>query len=281
MKAFYKTLALIACCVLSGYTGEVTAQAGPSAEGTPAVSEEIWDLYAQAFERTCDLRGPEGSNQRVKTLAGVMTNHPPTALIRLSPVQRPGLSKPGVRSLRIAQGSASMGAFLGQILRYACDLDRRFPQNRIIVPEDLASARYDYIDTMSQGGREVLQRALKEQFGVVARWEMRSNLVLSVKNPAIGLHKHAEGGDESAAGFTSKNMTMRDLAGRLSKLLGVDVADQTQLAGGYDFTLNLRPGATSDETRTAILSQLGLQLTPAANGQQVEFLVAEKVQGAK
>ena len=73
-------------------------------------------------------------------------------------------------------------------------------------------------------------------------------------------------------------MTMGEVAGRLSKLLGVDVADQTQLAGGFDFTLNLSPGATTEEMKTAILDQLGLQLKAAAEGQQVEFLVAERLQ---
>src|ERR1035438_6001931 len=49
-------------------------------------------------------------------------------------------------------------------------------------------------------------------------------------------------------------------------------------ASGFDFTLNLRPGATTDEMKTVILDQLGLQLTAIADGQQVEFLVAERLQ---
>jgi uncharacterized protein (TIGR03435 family) len=218
-------------------------------------------------------------NERAMAFVQVMTNHPPTALIRLSPVQRPGRGAMGQTSgIRLPEyGSAAMGAFLVQVLRYANDLDPQFPQSRIIAPEDLANARFDYIDTMPQGGRKVLQRALKEQFGLLARRVMRSNLVLSVKNPGVGLHKHTEGADNSGAGFRSKNVTMDEVANRLSKLLGVDVADQTQLSGGYDFTLNLRPGATTDETKTAILDQLGLQLAPAADSQEVEFLVAERL----
>jgi len=91
-----------------------------------------------------------------------------------------------------------MGAFLIEVVRYACELGPQFPQNRIIVPEDLANVRYDYIDTMPQGP-DALRRALKEQLGLVARREMRSNLVLTVKNPAHGLHKHI--GDDSAGEF--------------------------------------------------------------------------------
>ena len=171
-----------------------------------------------------------------------------------------------------------MGTFLVEVLRYAYELgpNPKFPQNRIIVPEELASVRYDYIDTMPQG-RDALRQALKDKLGVVARREMRSNLILTVKKPASGLHKHTDGGSDGATDFRIRNATMGELASRLSKLLGVTVTDQTQLAGGYDFTLNLRPGSTTDEIKKAILDQLGLQLTPATDGQQVEFLVAEKL----
>jgi uncharacterized protein (TIGR03435 family) len=276
MKLLPTTLGLITCCVLSGYAAEVTPQAGPTAEDAQGAPEKIWDLYSQAFEPTRNLRGPEASAQRAEALAQVMTNHQPMALIRLSPVQRPGRSKVvGVHGIRMAEGSASMAAPLVMVLRYTYELDPQFPQNRIIIPEVLAYARFDYIDTMPQGGREVLLRELKERFGVVARWEQRRNLIMTLKKPAVSLHKHTEG--DSAAGFKSKNVTMGALARELSKLLGVDVTDRTQLAGGYDFTLDARPGATSDEKKDAILDQLGLQLAPAPDSQPIEFLVIEKL----
>jgi uncharacterized protein (TIGR03435 family) len=272
MKMLHIAFGLITCCVLSSYAGDTATDAAGNTEAAQAVvPEKIWDMYSQVFAR--DLRGPE----RAVAFAQVMSNHPQLALIRLSPVQRPGLSVTGtLQGIRLPQGSVSMGAFLVQVLRYAYDLDPRFPQNRILVPEGLADARYDYIDTMPQGGREVLRLALNEQFGLVARQEIRMNLFLTVKEPAIGLPKHSEAGGDTAAGFRSKNMTMGDVASRLSKLLGVDVTDKTQLPGGYDFTLNLRPSATTDEVKTAILDQLGLQLIPAAESEQVEFLIAER-----
>ena len=164
-----------------------------------------------------------------------------------------------------------------QVLRYAYDLDPQFPQNRILIPDSLAATRYDYVDTMPQGGREILRQALKEQFGLEAKLETRSNLVMTVKNPAAGLHPHSENGSGESGKFRTQNMTMGDVAKRLSKMSGVDVRDQTGLAGGYDFTLNLNPGASADEIRTAILDQLGLQLTPALDGEAVEFLVANQV----
>ncbi len=237
------------------------------------VQKTIWDRYSEVFAR--DLRG----QQLAEAFAQVMTNHSPVALIRLSPAQRPGRPPVGGRpsGIRLPEyGSVSMGAFLGQVLRYAYDLDPQFPQNRIIVPSDLAYARFDYIDTMLQGGREVLQQAIKEQFGVVARKEMRGNLVLTVKNPDAGLHKHSEANGDGAANFKSHNVTMSELAKGLAKYLGVKVTDQTGLTGGFDYSLDMPYPPTPDDIRKAVQDQLGLQLTPAKDGEQFEFLVAEK-----
>jgi hypothetical protein len=58
-----------------------------------------------------------------------------------------------------------MGAFLGEFLRNAFDLDPEFPQNRIIVPADLAAARRGFVDTLPAGRREDLRRARKDHFG--------------------------------------------------------------------------------------------------------------------
>ncbi len=239
-------------------------------------AEKIWEMYSQVFAR--DLSGPERANEREVAFAQVMKSHPPIALIRRSPVQRPGRSVIGrLTGIRLPEGSASMGAFMVQVLRYAYALDPEFPQNRIIIPAEMASTRFDFVDTMPQGGREALRRALKEQFGLVARREMRKNMVLTVKNPDAGLHKHSEAGSDGAGGFRSQNVSMEEVAKRLSKLLGVAVSDQTHLAGGYDFTLNLQPDASADEMKAAILDQLGLQLIPADDGRQIEFLIADQV----
>jgi uncharacterized protein (TIGR03435 family) len=127
---------------------------------------------------------------------------------------------------------------------------------------------------MPQGGKEVLQRALKDQFGIVARQEMRKNLVMMVKNAAAaGLQKHTEDGSTTNR---SVNVTMAQVADQLSRLLGVEVTDQTGLAGGFDFTLSPRSPATED-LKEALLDQLGLELTPAADSPDIEFIVCEKV----
>ena len=243
------------------------------------VQKTIWDQYAEVLAR--DLRGPEHSNERAAAFAQVMTNHAPVAIIRLSPVQRPGRLPVGGRTsgIRLPEyGSVSMGVFLGEVLRYAYDLAPQFPYNRIIVPSDLAYARFDYIDTMPQGGREVLQQALKEQFGVTARREMRGDLVMTVKNPDAGLHKHSETNGDDPANFKSHNVTMSDLAKGLAKFMGVSVTDQTGLAGGFDYSLDMPYPPTPDDIRKAVQDQLGLQLTPAQDSEQFEFLVARKLQ---
>ena len=239
----------------------------------------MWDQYSQVF--ALGLRGPEERDAVIQ----VMMNHPPVALIRLTHVARlrqTEASRAGrSQGMGTVQGHVEMGASLVPILRYAYGLDPKFPQNRIIVPGALAYSRYDYVDTMRQGGREELRRALKAQFGVVARREMRPNLVLTLKNPAAGgLHKHNDNSATGAGGFESSNITMAELANGLGKQLGVEVTDQTGLAGGFDYSLDVRNvpyPPTSDDIKKVLLDQLGLELTPAADNQQVEFLVAEKV----
>lgn len=173
------------------------------------------------------------------------------------------------------------------MLAYAYNLGFGFPRTRILVPSELEGSRYDYVDTMRQGGREELQRALKEQFGLVARREMRGMdaLVLTVQNPdATGLTKHADfqggggGGSRSSGGLSGNNVRLAILASQIGDLLGVTVLDQTGLAGGFDFKLSLPRNATPDDIKAAVLDQFGLALTPGTDQQQVEFLVAERVQ---
>ncbi len=271
-------LAGVSLLLASGTVIVAVRTMGP-ATPDPAVAEKMWDQYSQVF--ALGLRGPEERDAVIQ----VMMNHPPVALIRLTHVARlrqTEASRAGrSQGMGTVQGHVEMGASLVPILRYAYGLDPKFPQNRIIVPGALAYSRYDYVDTMRQGGREELRRALKAQFGVVARREMRPNLVLTLKNPAAGgLHKHNDNSATGAGGFESSNITMAELANGLGKQLGVEVTDQTGLAGGFDYSLDVRNvpyPPTSDDIKKVLLDQLGLELTPAADNQQVEFLVAEKV----
>ena len=232
-------------------------------------ADRVFDLYSQVFAQ--GLRGQAAA----EAVAQAMKEHPPVALLRLSPVQRPfQLGAP--TSMRMPQGCVSMAAPLMIVLRYACDLDPQFPQNPIIVPAELEASRYDYVDTMKQGGRDALRKALKDQFGLAARRELRDNLVLTFKNAAPGLHKHTQQNDTRPGEYRTTNMPMADVAKRIGQLLGVTVTDQTGLVGGFDFTLNLTRPATTEDIKRAV-SDLGLELTPAPDNQAVEFLVVDKV----
>jgi hypothetical protein len=57
----------------------------------------------------------------------------------------------------------------------------------------------------------------------------------------------------------------------------VDVSDQTGLVGGFDYSLDMPHPFSSDDIKKALLEQPGLELISAADNQQVEFLVSEKV----
>ncbi len=237
-------------------------------------AEAIWALYAPLFAQFA--QGVRGQ-QAAEAVDLVMRQHPPIALLRLSPEQRPALRENGtIQAMETAQGHVGRRVWLKQLLRYAYDLDRQFPQNRILEPPDLEDVRYDFIDTLPQDGRAVLRQALKDQFGLVVRRELRDNLVLTVKTSASGLHKHTPADDAKPGQYRAVNMSMADVANRLNKLLGVTVTDHTGLAGGFDFTLNLPRAASPKQIKRAVLDQLGLELTPAKDSQPVEFLVVEK-----
>jgi uncharacterized protein (TIGR03435 family) len=255
---------------------------GMAGAATPdPAADALWKLYSQAMAG--GLRGPG-----TEAVIQVMTTHPPVALIRATGLQHPGGR--GTGSLGAGPGNISMGATLKEVLSYAYELGFGFPRNRIIVPAELAAARYDYVDTMPQGGREVLQRALKDQFGLVARREMRemNTLLMTVKNPDVnGLAKHPDteggggGGGSSQSGITGNNLPMAMVANQIGELLGATVSDQTGLAGGFDFKLTLPRNASPEDIKQAILDQLGLELIPGQEKKSVEFLIAEKVRQAK
>ena len=246
---------------------------------TVAANDKVWDQYYQILTNNT-------SNEPTERLVDqLMRNHPPMAVIRLTPEERRRRAQfriPGVRGqisgLGNEHGHIAIGTPLQMVLRYVYDLDpTNYPQTRIIIPPDLESTsqplKYDYIDTVPHGGREKLQQALKDQFGLVVRRETRSNLVLRVKTSgASGLHPHGTAGN----GFNASNVTMPALAKDLRRIFGVNVTDETGLTNGYDFTLDLPRPPTPDDLKHALEEQIGLGLTPATNDQGVEFIVVEK-----
>jgi uncharacterized protein (TIGR03435 family) len=251
---------------------------------TATASDEIWNQYYQVL----------ADNTNNSTLGAVgdhlMRSHPPMAAIRLTPMERRSRAQfriPGVPGRASGWGTehghVALGMPLHMVLRYAYNLDpTNFPSGRIVMPPELAdvpsaqSPQYDYIDTMPKGGREKLQQALKDQWGLVVRREMRQNLALRVKTPgASGLHPHGTAGNR----FQANNVTMPRFAKELRLIFGVNVTDATGLEGGYDFTLDLPRPPKLEDLKKAIEDQLGLELTPATDDQGVEFIVVERPAG--
>jgi len=257
--------------VLAAAGGGVIAVKSVLASPTRAASDSLWAAYAEALSQSTN--GTDAATR----VSSIMSANPPMASIRLSPTNSPQRSPVGrggrISGVGTGEGHLLLGSFLGQVVRYVNHLDPNFPQARIVVPGELLYSRFDYIDTMQQGGPEALRKALKEQLGLVARQEMRPNLVLRARNTNLGgLHQHSD----AASDYRSSNVTMAQLAQELTRQLGVEVTDHTGLTGGYDYSLNLHYPFSGDELRNAVTNQLGLDLAPSGDGTQTEFWVLEK-----
>ena len=261
-----KLIALASAGILAASgTALVTIQAAQTAAQkaeAPNMLDECRQLFAKG------LRGPELRD----AIAQLMNSHRPVAFVQLSKAAR-GELLGKTTGMTMGEGRVRIGAPLVEVLRYAYDLGERFPQNRIVLPTDLVYMRCDYIDTTKQGGRDVLRQELKDRMGVVARHETRKNLILIVGDRSMGgLHKHND--SEAEGEFKVKNATMSQLADSLSRIFGVKITDQTGLDGGFDYTLNAPYPPTAEDIKKA-LSQLGLELVPAPNSEEIDFLVVQ------
>ncbi len=239
----------------------------PPVKASPS-EENIWNAYAQVFAQ--GLRGVELRD----AIAHLMKSNPPVVLIRPSNVSRQMAT-----TLSTDEGCVGMGATAGEVFRYVSELSPQFPYNRIILPPELARSRYDFINTRPSDGKAILRKALQDQFKMIARHEMRHNLVLIVKKPdAPGLHKHVNGTSAANGNFRSNDVNMANFAQQLSRQFGVTVTDQTGLSGGFDFTLEIPTPPTPEQIRKALLDQLGLELSPSQDGNAIDFLVIEREQ---
>ena len=266
-----KLLAFATAGVLVVAGGAVVTVKAVLASPTDTASDALWAAYANALSQSTN--GADALSRVVP----IMTANPPASSLRLSPTNgalRMPLGRRGMLGgLGTAKGHVSIGAHLVELVRYVNNLAPNFPQNRIVVPGELLNTRFDYLDTMPQGGREALRQALKVQFGLVARQEMRPNLVLRARDVGLGgLHQHTDG----STGYRSSNISMVQFARELSRQLGVEVTNQTGLTGGYDYSLDLVYPFSGDELKSAVTNQLGLDLAPSEDGKLTEFWVVEK-----
>jgi len=265
-----KTVALTcAALLLASGTAVVTVKT-VGAEAQRAAAEDIFKEFEQLFAQ--DLRG----TQQRDSVVHIMTSHPQMAVIRRSLVP-PAQLMGKTTGFTTREGHVRLGAHLLEVLRYAYDLDPQFPQKRIIVPVELIDARYDVIDTVPQQGRQILRQALKDQFGLVARREARKNLILTVKDPAVAdTHKH----NANDAPRGEYHITMTAFTDLLSKELGVKVTNQTGFEGQLDYDIQ-GSYPNMSEALKEVLPKLGLELTPAGDGEQIDFLVAEKTRSIR
>jgi uncharacterized protein (TIGR03435 family) len=181
----------------------------------------------------------------------------------------------------------AVGNSLDGLMAYIFDRDFQYPHSRVLVPPALANARYDYIDSAPGGGRELLQRQLRQKFGIVLRKETRLKdaLVLTVKNAdAPGLQKN-EGRSSSGTSWHGMSRTLTGRSAPFAKIVDristtlddTPIVDNSGLSGSYDYSLNLPGDASSEEIKRAILQQLGFALTPAGEKRPVEYDVAQLI----
>ena len=212
--------------------------------------------------------------------AGI-SEQPPGVMIRPSELARPGGRGTGMSSS--TSGTLATGSTLNEIVAYAYNVPPAM-RNRILMPADAPDGYFDFMDTLPQGGREALQQVLKEQYGLVARREIRAVETLSVtiaNTGAPGLRANTSGdvgggGSIGNGKVRGKNATMAGITSTLESMVGTPVIDQTGATDRFDYELSFKPGASVEEIKQAALDQLGLALVPSPEKLPVEFLTVGK-----
>ena len=187
------------------------------------------------------------------------------------------------------------------------------PGNRILDgPKWLDSTRFDieakmddsvadHLRTLAHGPRRLetqamFQQLLADRFKLAVHWETRElpvyALAVAKKGSKLQPTKEATEGSgtsshrsEAGSEFTAKGVTLPELAAaltqELSRELGRDIIDKTEIKGRYDLTIKWTPdaGAVTDSAAssadsapsifTAVQEQLGLKLEPAKAPVQV------------
>jgi uncharacterized protein (TIGR03435 family) len=223
--------------------------------------------------------------------AKVLAQNPPTVLIRPSPDSASGRAAVGMRSTD--RGTIALGTYLSNIVAYAYDIAPH-QLGRIQMPQETPRGQFDFLNTLPQGGREALQKLLKDQYGLTAKRETRlmECLQLFVKNAgAVGLKRSTNSGvgghwslPVTSSSGTPNNgirgvgMSMAGLATQLEGKLGLTVVDQTGTTERFDYDLALNPSSSLTEIQQALYEQLGMGLEPRSQKEPVEFLVVEKIQ---
>jgi uncharacterized protein (TIGR03435 family) len=160
---------------------------------------------------------------------------------------------------------------------------------RMIFPDQMPNAQYDFIANLPTGALEGLQQEVKKKLGLVAERETRPMDVLLMRvhhADAPGLKKVT--GSPTFSGQNEPGVMrfpygpIENFASYLESVLGRPVIDQTGLTGNFDVTFRSvrRTGPNRstewiDQSRQAIQDQLGLELV--STNAPTEILVVKKV----
>jgi uncharacterized protein (TIGR03435 family) len=177
---------------------------------------------------------------------------------------------------------------------------------------DLEAKMYDYesdhLRSLTRDQRRLetqsmFQQVLADRFKLAVHWETRELPVFALVvvkkgsklQPARGSTEESgtsSNSSRSGSQFSAKGITLSELAAgltrELSKELGRDIIDQTEITGRYDLTLKWTPDAVAvsegadspadagPSIFTAIQEQLGLKLEPAKA--PIQVLVIDHVE---
>lgn len=188
------------------------------------------------------------------------------------------------------------GLTLNQLIEQAYDLDRGAVAGG---PEWTRSERFEVIattdaDVTQPAMRRMLQALLAARFHLELGKRVRTGTVYRLEaphprnlsraggaaRPLVSIARFDGDGYLSYA-YVGQNATMDLLCQRLAQQLGAPVANQTHLAGGYDFSVRFRQDATPGSPHPdlgvpwiaeALESELGLKLV-REKGPIVSFVV--------
>ena len=160
-----------------------------------------------------------------------------------------------------------------------------FSSVRMVVPNHLPKAKYDYIANLPTGSREALASLVKKKFGLIGTIQMRDADVLLLRVKYIGSAGLKPAGTSPAGQKTEiqwgaisvTNTPLSTLASFLEDYFQKPVIDQTGLEGNYDISFNSKDDwrhPNLAKVKQAVLDQLGLELVPT--NMPIEMLVVEK-----
>ncbi len=157
---------------------------------------------------------------------------------------------------------------------------------RLIIATKLPSGKYDYIANLASGSEKTLQQAIKRQFGIIGRFELRRKdvLVLKLKSAtALRLiprkHPWDKAGDWREENLWRWSGQPSDtFADSLEQFFQIPVVNQTGLTNLQDFTFDIKWDFTSRDPKKfeQALGEAGFELVPT--NQPIEMLVVEKAE---